>query len=225
MKKLISLTCFLSLLITTPAFAEPYGTYDLNKILLTVDTPSGKKREIDLRYLGTMINDLAIHAKTYPVQFDSDADRGRAYNDLASLSNLMDMLTNGPNPNPELLLRSGLVHNMAHNVGLPDEMKKAVLAYDRLLRTTPDHPKGNYFLGALLADAGKYRLSIPYLEKAFQLGELNAGFTLGVVYIALDEKNNAIASLENYLKKLPDDTTAQQLLAGVKSGQVKASVR
>ncbi len=211
----------ISLCLSSLAYAKEYGNYDPKKILTVSESTSGKKYGIDGRYLDQMLSDLAFHARNYPPRFDSPVDRQRAERDIRALSGMLDVLVNSPNPHPEILLRAGLLNSIGHNLDIPDSGKKTSSIFNKLLSTTPMHPKGNHVYGTFLAGAGKPKEAIPYLERAHSLGVPEAGYSLGMTYLSLGDKQKALGYLENYQRNAPNDTSVGRLIEAIRNGKVE----
>ena len=89
----------LLILVAIPlAHGKEYGSYEPKSMLHESDTQSGKKYSIDVKYLDQMLNDLALHARNYPPQFDSPQDKERAIQDVKTLSGMLDIFVTAPKP-------------------------------------------------------------------------------------------------------------------------------
>ena len=201
--------------------AKEYGRYDPNRAVAVSETASGKKASLDGAYLDRIINDLASHAKSYPVQFDTPQDRQRAVQDVKTLSGLLDLLIGGPSPNPELLARAGFLHSIGHNLDIPGSAQKADAIFQRLLAAAPADPRGNYLYGTFLAGAGKPKQALPYLEKALAVGVTDAAYSIGMAHLALGDKDSALASLEAYKRRNASDERIDKLIDAIRSGRVE----
>jgi tetratricopeptide (TPR) repeat protein len=205
----------------TSLHAKEYGNYDPRRMLTTTETPSGKRHGIDMPYLDQMLNDLASHARNYPPNFDTEQDRQRAASDAGMLSGMLDILVNGPNPNPEILFRAALVNGIAHNLKIPGAAEKASSIYQRLLAISPDHPKTNHSYGMFLAGTARLRESIPYLEKALAAGTVDAAYSLGMVHLSLGDKARALEYLETYKARAPAGADVSKVIEAIQSGKVE----
>ena len=85
----------------------------------------------------------------------------------------------------------------------------------------PNDPQANYQYGAFLAATTKKGEGIPFLEKAKNLGVVNADYWLGLSYVSVGEKAKAIENLENYTKRVPGDQNAARILDAVRHDNVK----
>lgn len=209
------------ILFSSLALGKEYGNYEPKRILTVSESPSGKKYGLDGKYLDQILADLSLHAKNYPPQFDSPQDRQRAVQDIKTLSGMLDILVNGPNPNPEFLLRAGSLSSMAHNLDIFGSAEKASSIFQKLLAIAPSDPRANYMYGTFLAGTGKSKEALPYLEKALSAGVSDASYTVGMVYLTLGDKQKAIKNLEAYQKQNPSDINTIKLLDGIQNGKVE----
>jgi len=223
-KPYVMRTCLLalSLLLTfTLAYGKGYGRYDPQRLLTISETPSGKRYGVDEAYLDRMLNDLALHAKNYPPRFDTPQDRQRAIRDVRILSGMFDILISGPAANTGLLARAGLLNSIGYNLNIAGSAEKTTAIFQRLLAAAPSDPQGNYRYGMFLAEAGKPKEALPFLEKALAAGVTNAAYTLGMTYLALGDKQNALNNLEIYSQHRPSDGNAARIIDAIRNGKVK----
>jgi predicted Zn-dependent protease len=204
-------------LATSVAQAQEYGTYNPKNILTVSETSSGKKYGLDVAYLARMLNDLSLHAKNYPAQFDTLQDRQRAVQDVRMLSGMLDILINVPTPNPELLARAGLLNSIGHNLGIVGSAEKASTIFQKLLAASPSDPRGNYMYGTFLASVGRPKDALPYLEKSLALGVTDAAYTIGVTYLTLGDKQKALENLEAYKHRNPNDANVDKLIDAIRN--------
>jgi predicted Zn-dependent protease len=205
------------------AEAKDYGHYnlkhDLKRIITVSDTTSEKQTSIHLDSLDQILTDLSSHARSYPPTFDTSKDRERAVEDVKTLSVLLDVLVNGPNPHPKLLLRAGFLNSMGHNLDIPGTAEKANSNFQRLLTISPSDPHVNYHYGTFLAGTAKPREALPYLEKAFAAGVRDAAYGLGMTYLVLGDKHKAIEHLEAYRQHRPQDDVVAKLIDDIRNGR------
>lgn len=209
------------LLTCSGAFAKEYGNYDPKRMLVTAETAAGKKHSLDVAYLDQMLNDLASHARNYPARFDTPQDRQRAVKDVQMLSGMLDSLINGPNPNPELLVRAGFLNSMGHNLDIAGSADKANAIFQRLLAVALAHPRGNYMYGTFLAGTGKPKEALPYLDNALRAGVAEAAYAMGMSYLALGDKAKALDSLADYKRHNPGDSKVDSLMDAIRSGKLE----
>jgi predicted Zn-dependent protease len=99
------------------------------------------------------------------------------------LSGMLDILINGPSPNPEILWRAGFLNSMGHNLDIAGSAEKTSTIFKNLLAMSPSDPRGNYMYGTYLAGIGKPKDALPYLEKALFVGVADAAYTLGMTHL------------------------------------------
>lgn len=213
------------LLAVSVAHAMGYGNYDPKRMLTVSEAPSGKKYGVDGAYLDQMLNDLALHARNYPPQFDTPQDRQRAIQDVKTLSGMLDILVNGPTPNPELLVRAGFLNSIGHNLDIAGSAEKTAAIFQRLLAAAPSDPRGNYMYGTFLAGAGKPKEALPYLEKALAVGVADAAYAIGMTYLTLGDKEGALENLENYKRRKPNDAGVDKLIDAIRNGRIEFKTR
>jgi len=201
--------------------AKEYGNYDLKKLLTVAETSAGKEYGFDVASLDHILNDLAVHAKNYPPRFDTPRDKERATQDVKALSAILDILINVPAPNPELLVRAGFINSMGHNLDIPGAAEKANAIFLKLLAVAPSEPRGNLLYGTFLAGAGKSKEALPYLEKALSLGVADAAYSLGMAYLTLGDKEQALKNLEDYKRRKPEDKNVDPLLDAIRHGKIE----
>jgi tetratricopeptide (TPR) repeat protein len=212
---------FLAALATSSVSAREYGTYDTKRLVIVSDAPTGKKYEFNVAYCDQILNDLSVHAKNYPPQFDNPQDKQRATQDAKALSGILELLMNTPSSNPELLTRAAFANSIGHNLGIPGAAEKADSNFQKLLAANPSDPRGNYMYGVFLAGAGKPKDALPYLEKALSLGVIDAAYGVGMTYLALGDKEQALKNLEDYKRRKPSDGNVDQLIDAIRNGKIE----
>ncbi len=219
MKVLVTILLLLTLSIPM-AYAAGYPGHDPQKILTVSENASGQKAYgLDMRYLDRMLGDLSRHAGRYPPSFDSTEQKQRAIQDLHALSGMLGLLLKDGKPNPKILFRSAMANRMGHNLDIPGAAEKAEQQFQALLQIEPDAPQGNYQFGIFLAETGRVERSMPYLEKALALGLEETNYSLGMAYLGMGNKGEALARLNVYLKHMPNDNSVQKLIQVIEKGQ------
>jgi tetratricopeptide (TPR) repeat protein len=209
------------LLVSATASAKEYGNYDPKRLLTVSETPSGKKYGFDGAYFDQILNDLSAHARNYPPQFATPQDKQRATRDVKELSGMLDILINVPTPNPELLVRAGLLNSIGHNLDIAGSAEKASSIFQRLLNASPSDPRGNYMYGTFLAGVGKPKEALPYLAKALAVGVTDAAYAIGMTYLTLGDKEQALKNLEDYKRRKPNDTNVDKIIDAIRNGKIE----
>lgn len=221
MKKFI-ISLLLAIIFPSLVFASAYGNYDVKKVLsLKKDTAGKNIVSVDRDYLEHILADLMNHAGNYPAKFDSAADKERAVKNVMLLSNVLDILNKSKKAEPSILLHTGILNSIGHNLDIQNSTERANAAFQRLLESSPNDPQGNYHYGVFLGNSGRAKESIPYLEKALRLNVKNAAYSLGMAYIATGDKERGIEYLKQYSTNHPDDKSIQPLINAVRSGKYR----
>ena len=87
-KHLLTLSCLLA---TATLYAAPYPRLDPNSLIN--GTPEHPPITVNIPALQNALGNLSMHAGDYPPQFDSDADRQQAINDLAPIAIVLVNMT------------------------------------------------------------------------------------------------------------------------------------
>lgn len=211
----------LVLLLASAANASQYGNYDTRRLLTVSESPAGKKYGFDIPYLDRMLGDLALHAKNYPPQFDTPNDRQRAVQDVKTLAGMLETLVNVPSPNPDLLIRAAELHSFGHNLDIAGSTEKANARFQQLLAARPSDARGNYMYGLFLAGAGKPAVALPYLDKARAAGITDALYAIGMTYLSLGDKKQAIKNLEDYKRRQSGNPDIDKLIEAIRSGKLE----
>jgi TPR repeat protein len=228
------LLCLLSLmLIPLPAAADvtlapaaasssaviPWA-YQLKDAVVHETGPDGQaKNSLDLGVVDSFLQIIARYADSYPPRFDNAAERRDATDKLTRLIEVLAALDTGSTVSVDLLRREAFAYNLGCNLDLPNSCAKTMDVYTRLLKMTPDEPAANYLYGVFLAGLPpKQREAIPYLKKSLTLGVKRANYSLGMLYLALRDKQKALSYMQVYSADFPDDQNAKQIIADIKSG-------
>jgi tetratricopeptide (TPR) repeat protein len=208
-------------LFSSVVLAAEYGHYDPNTVVsLSQAIPGKPSVTVNVPYFVQILNDLGSHASTWPVKFDSLDDKRRAENDVVTLSAELDTIADNFR-DESMLLRLALLHAVGHNLDIPGSGEKAVAVFNKVLEKWPNDPQANYRYGVFLASTAKNRDAIPLLEKAKALGMVDADYPLGLTYMAVGDKDKAVANLRSYTARVPGDTNATRTLDAVMNGKVE----
>lgn len=199
--------------------AEPYGHYDPRSIVIR--NASGSGAVLDLRYVDRIISDLQQHAGSYPARFDSSDDEQRARQDITRVVSILNVLVQGASPSVEILIRLGMLTALGHNLRISGSGELASQYLTRALAIDPENPQANYRYGVFLADTARPNDSIPYLEKAQRKGVSQALYSLGLVYLTLNDAPSALRFLEEYRVTNPNDARADAIIEFIRSGATR----
>jgi tetratricopeptide (TPR) repeat protein len=174
---------------------------------------------VRLSDIDASLNSIAVHAKQYPLRSSSPDERDQVERELKKTINLLDrMVARYPNE-PDLLYRQGLANAMGHNFDYPGCAEKAMMAFEKSIELAPENRRTRYEYGVFLSGTKLYEKGIPYLQKASQLGEERAHFTLAYIFMLKNDPDKARTELEAHLKAYPADPAGQKMLKELDSGK------
>ena len=178
---------------------------------------------LDLKAMDATLEKIAAHAQNFPPNFASAAERQQTEHDLKAAIKVLDAgVAQYPN-NPELLFRDGYANAMGQHLDIPGCDQQFIKAFEQFLTLKPNDKKGNFLYGGFLAGTATRRKdSIPYLNKAIELGETDAHYTLAFVYLSQQNKEQAIDHLKAYAKANPDEAAGiNAKIAQIKEANIK----
>jgi tetratricopeptide (TPR) repeat protein len=216
-------------IITLLLFVFPFASlasdwkYDLSDALSKSENDEGIiQYSVNLEVIDYYIARIAEHAKEYPPRFKSEEEFNEVAEKLDKLIGVLAIVEENQQKNADFLLKSAFVQSMAHNINMKGAAKKAKEEFDKLLELEPDNIKGNYLYGMFLSGTQKYHFeSIPYLEKAFALGETDAQYTLGLLYYQQGDKNKGLSYLREYAANNPEQERVKKVISAIESGKLK----
>jgi len=178
---------------------------------------------IRLSDLYATLNEVAPHARSYPPTFSTAAERAHAEEHLKALLVQLDKISDRYPDDKEILFIKGAANAMGHNLDYPGCAEKAMAAFERLLTIDPNNRRALYEYGGFLSGTTLLDKAIPYLDRAVQLGEERAHYTLALTYVKKGDLQKALPEFEAYLKFDPENVAVKQHIADIRSG--KESVR
>ena len=226
-KHLLTLSCLLA---TATLYAAPYPRLDPNSLIN--GTPEHPPITVNIPALQNALGNLSMHAGDYPPQFDSDADRQQAINDLAPIAIVLDNMTENSSPpaggkaseaHLASLLMSARLAWIGHNLDQPGYGEKAEAAYRQLLQYTPANRKADIQdeFGRFLASVGKAGEAVENLRAAYKNGNRMSAIPLAMALLAQDKRDESVKVLKEYTRANPNDPQAQEILGAIESGQIQ----
>jgi tetratricopeptide (TPR) repeat protein len=187
--------------------------------LLLLAAFDAKAAAFDQASAEKFINELAPHARYYPPQFESTAQREQMLAQLREMLPSINAASDLDPEDPRLLFLKAFANSMGHNLDLSGCGQLAMRTYGELIALRPQFRQAYYYFGGFLAGTKFFAASIPYLHRAIQLGETDAHYTLGIVYLMQKDARAAVAQLKAYLLKNPDDAIALKLVTAIENGK------
>lgn len=208
--------CIASTLLLSLSYAEPYSPMNIDQLLIK----KAQGATINLQYLQDRIAELSKNAGTYPTQFDSEADKAEAAKEAQVLLEIAKTMTEASDE-PSTLYLSMQIARIGHNLDIKGSAEQAISYADRFIEKTPDDSTGYFFMGAFLSESGKIKEGRPYLDKALELGNEAAHWSIAMSYLFEGNTEEALKELKIYQKSHPNDPRAQQLIEAINSGKLE----
>lgn len=208
--------CIASTLLLSLSYAEPYSPMNIDQLLIK----KAQGATINLQYLQDRIAELSKNAGTYPTQFDSEADKAEAAKEAQVLLEIAKTMTEASDE-PSTLYLSMQIARIGHNLDIKGSAEQAISYADRFIEKTPDDSTGYFFMGAFLSESGKIKEGRPYLDKALELGNEAAHWSIAMSYLFEGNTEEALKELKIYQKSYPNDPRAQQLIEAINSGKLE----
>ncbi|MFL6659832.1 MAG: tetratricopeptide repeat protein [Massilia sp.] len=175
--------------------------------------------DFPFEYVDSVIARVGEHAKRYPPHFDSEEQKAEMVKSLKEVLGALDKAPNKVHGDKEILFRYAFLNSMGHNLDIPGCGNKAIEGYLRLLEFDPNDKRANYNFGSFLVGTKHIAKSIPFLQKAIDLGEKEAHYSLAFAYLSEKRNDEALAELKKYLEFDPQNETARRLVSKIEGGQ------
>ena len=205
-----------SALLLSLSHAVPYAPMNIDQLLIKKEQGA----TINLQYLQDRIAELSKNAGTYPTQFDSEADKTEAAKEAQVLLEIAKTMTEASDE-PSTLYLSMQIARIGHNLDIKGSAEQAISYADRFIEKTPDDSTGYFFMGAFLSESGKVKEGRPYLDKALELGNEAARWSIAMSYLFEGNTEEALKELKLYQKSYPNDPRAKQLIEAINSGKLE----
>jgi hypothetical protein len=111
-------------------------------------------------------------------------------------------------------------YNLAALYHRNDDLDRAFLTVDTLLKVDPTYPKANWMMGNILMKRNEYARSLPYLEKVLRNYANNTDYLydLGTAYSETSQMKKAGSCASRIIRLRPESVVGYRLLASVYTG-------
>ena len=179
------------------------------------------EKQIDLKKVEEFIAWAEPSIREYPPRF-RDADQERRIN-------LSTLLVTGEikKLDPKTIKDAALLTNLGHILGMGNNLDlatgdQAKVFFERALSLEPNSRRANYLFGMFLIATEKFHLeSLPYLQKAYSLGEKDAQYSVGLLLYQKGNKAKGLQELEAYSKANPNNEQVKEVIKAIKDGTLK----
>lgn len=204
-------------------------TLDKNRLIIPLTDSSSKalkyavlaqNNELDVTEIDDFLNMLEGKARHYPPQFSVKRERTGMTDKLKGLISVLDQYALKENASYDVLFRAMKANHIARNLDMGEHYGPKVLGYAaRLLKTNPTDPEINFWFGFGLSEGGALKEATHYLQIAMDAGIQEAHLSMANNYLYLEQKKNALTTLNNYKVKYPDEaSTIDQLVTEIQAG-------
>lgn len=209
------------------------NTLKLYKIFLTLlmllglgaSSVFAKDTTVDFNFLDNVMNNLAIKVDEYPPKFVNEDERQKTVGALQALIEVLDKAAEQHSDDKQILFRDAYANALGHNLDFPNAALKARTQYEKLLKLDPNSAALNYQYGTFLSQTYVYyKESIPFLQKAAELGAQRANVNLAMVYLAQQDQPSALKSLKKYAQFDPNNQMVNGLIDNIEHHQLKINV-
>lgn len=198
-------------------YAVPYTPMNMDQLLIKQKDGGAT---IDLKYFQSRIQELSKPAGMYPTQFDSAEDHETAAKEALVLLEMAQVITENQK-SPNNLFMAMQAGRIAHNLDIKGAAEQTVAYSTELIDLMPEDSSGYLFLGAFLAETGKFKEAKPYLDKALEMGNENARWSIALLYLFEGDKDKALEEFKIYQEKVPNDGRTADVIDAIEKNQVE----
>ena len=174
--------------------------------------------QIDPKKVEDFIAWVEPSIREYPPRFkDDDEEQSLQYCALLVMGEIKKL-------DPKTIKDAAVLTNLAHILSMGNNLDfptgaQAKTFFEHALSLDPNSKRANYLFGMFLIATDKFHLeSLPYLQKAFSLGEKDAQYSVGLLFCEMGNKTQGLQDLEAYSKANPENEKAKQVIQSIKDG-------
>ena len=182
---------------------------------------SADDKQIDPKKVEEFIAWAEPSIREYPPRFKDADQEKRIKHSTLLVTGEIKKLDPKTIEDAALLINLGHILGMGNNLDLPTG-EQAKLFFERALSLEPNSKRANYLFGMFLIATDKFHMeSLPYLQKAYSLGEKDAQYSVGLLLCQMGNKAKGLQELEAYSKANPDNEHVKQVIKSIKDGTLK----
>lgn len=191
------------------------ATFDVNRLIIPTTSstkssikylPLAGQDQIDVTDIDDFLELVEGKTRHYPPHFDDRNVRRGFESKLRQTTQFLDSYAEKDNASYDVMIRAFKATVMARNLDLGQQYTTKSLKYaQRLLKMNPNDSMANFWFGFSLSEGGGQKEAIPYLNKAMKDGVQEAYLASVNNYLFLEQKKNALTTLNNYKVKYPEE--------------------
>ncbi|HRE15674.1 MAG TPA: tetratricopeptide repeat protein [Rhodocyclaceae bacterium] len=175
---------------------------------------------LDEQRLAAFVNSVEPYIKEWPPRFRDQSQRAELLNSVASAIKQLSKIDLSAIKKQQVLVDVAHLYAMAHNLDF-NTAAQAKSTFEKAIAIDPNDRRTNYRYGMFLISTRAFHFeSLPYLEKALELGEKDALFSIGLLQIEKGNKEKGLAALERYLQEHPESQHTRKVIQAVKDGKL-----
>jgi tetratricopeptide (TPR) repeat protein len=184
----------------------------------SVSGPTGKLEAVRVEEFVAWVEPFI---KQYPPHFKDETNKKQVVEATRRVVSELDATDLSSVTEQQLVTDAAFIYAMAHNINL-GTAPKAKRTFERAISLNPDDPRTNYLFGMFLASTQTFHFeSLPYLEKAFALGEKDSQFTIGLLLVEKGEREKGLAMLEACAERHPESEHIRKVIESIKNGSLE----
>ena len=155
------------------------------------------------------------YIKQYPPRFKNKEHQLEVINETKNVIQQINGIKLSDKTDILVLTNVAYLLAMAHNIDL-NTASSAKQVFELAVKTEPDNVRTNYLFGMFLISTKKYHFeSEKYLQKAYELGEQDALYSLGLLKIQKGKKEEGLSMLREYSQNNPGNEHVKKVIKAI----------
>ncbi|WP_066803221.1 tetratricopeptide repeat protein [Moraxella oblonga] len=210
-------------LLTTPVAGVPSIRASISQVktlpTILINADKSGTTKLDVTLIDDLLDDLAPNARHYPTNFPNRTAEHLAGQNIKHISDWIEPYANAKDASLDVLIRAAKINGMARNLNIGDAYSlRANNHMAKVLKLDPNHAEANFLYGMMISEAGGFSEGKKYLDKAVNLGYVEAEQSLAQADLLSDKKDQALSRLKALQNKHPDNTQITEQIKIVENG-------
>ncbi len=186
---------------------------------ITINANQSGTTKLDVSLIDDFIDDVSPNARHYPPNFPNRTSEFVASENIKHLSDWLEPYASSPDATLEVILRAAKINGMARNLNIgTDYTQRANKYMAKAISLAPDDAEANFLYGMMISEGGGFIEGQKYLQKAANLGYVEAEQSLAQAELLSDNHAGAITRLRNLQSKHPNNTQIAEQIRIIESG-------
>lgn len=176
--------------------------------------------KIDVSLLDDFIAEASPNARHYPPNFPNRSQRYYTREKVKAMSEWIEPYASAPNASYDVLLRAAKLNGMGRNLDLGSDFAVRAGSYiDRAIKLKPDSAEANFLYGMMLSEGGGFKEGKKYLDRAVNLGYVEAEQSLAQSDLLSDRRSQALDRLRRLEQREPNNGIIRQQIKMIEDGK------